>query len=722
MADSRQSALDLTFATERLNWSSSSFKYVPIENDQIRVLQLMPGEGSERINCKIFINDFGEAATRKNSFQLTYEALSYTWGDPHSKGCIYIENQRVEVRENLEAALRRLRYKGYIRPIWVDAISINQDDHDEKGTQIELMRHIYGNATTVNVWLGEHADGSEVVMTIFQALDQGKLLKEQIAALITMETEQPIHKSIAAFFNRQYWKRVWIIQELVCAKDAVVLCGNSTVPFSAILNFHQSVNEVGEACHWPNVARDITLRTVPSPYITEIDSLKTFRDRSIETSQSSSPEKLNTLAGLLYDSPVREATDPRDRIYALLGIMDDINNNNACIPVDYNLTVEQLYIDVAKYLVVLRNSLAMFSQLRPNQSRRTKYRLPSWCPDWSLELPQPTPLIAFLDSDTNVRVAFADRESADATFECVENSHHMSVTGVTIDTLAEIGGEFNFDHLHWYQWLWFSAVGESSHASRNTDSGFDVGEEESLDLSDDLAGEPPTEDLSELFLRLLAPRKMLNLANSYGQSEQREIEQWVQVSQMGNPALAAQVEIGGEMKYAGSLICQRTFLSNLVEAVPRIAEDSFISARIRKLWQTLIFSERIEWVDDENATFDSMFRCLLGWAPPPDGDLATNELQKIARYTRPIRRAIARASTGCTFFVTAKGNIGIAPLGAKKGDVVCVLYGCLYPVFLRPKAKEFEVVGVGYLHGYAAGKAVQEMKEGILKERKFVLV
>jgi hypothetical protein len=142
---------------------------------------------------------------------------------------------------------------------------------------------------------------------------------------------------------------------------------------------------------------------------------------------------------------------------------------------------------------------------------------------------------------------------------------------------------------------------------------------------------------------------------------------------MGNPALAARVEIGGEMKYAGSLICQRTFLSNLVEAVPRIAEDSFISARIRKLWQTLIFSERTEWVGDENATLDSMFRCLLGWAPPPDGDLATNEPQKNARYTKPIRRAIARASTGRTFFVTAKGNIGIAPLGAKKGDVVCVL-------------------------------------------------
>jgi hypothetical protein len=444
MADSRQSAFDLTFATERLIRSSSSLKYVPIENDQIRLLQLMPGEGSERINCKIFINDFGEAATRKTSYQLAYEALSYTWGDPHSKGCIYIENQRVEVRENLEAALRRVRDKVYIRSIWVDAISINQDDHDEKGHQIELMRHICGNATYVNVWLGEHADGSEVVMTIFQLLDQGELSKERIAALITMETEQPIHKSIEAFFNRQYWKRVWIVQELVCAKDAVVLCGNSVVPFSAILNFHQSMNKVGEACHWPNVARDITLRIVPSPYIAQIDTWKKFRDRSIETSQSSSPEELNTLAGLLYDSPLREATDPRDRIYALLGIMDDINNNNACIPVDYNLTVEQLYIDVAKYLVVLRNSLHMFSQLRPYQSRRTKYRLPSWCPDWSLELPQPTPLTAFLDSDTSMRVAFADRESADATFGCVENSHRMSVTGLTIDTLAEIGGEFNF--------------------------------------------------------------------------------------------------------------------------------------------------------------------------------------------------------------------------------------------------------------------------------------
>jgi hypothetical protein len=146
----------------------------------------------------------------------------------------------------------RLKQAEFLR--WVGTICINQVDNDEKSHQIELMRHIYGNAETVYVWLGDHADGSELVMTLLQLLHLGEISENRAMALCLTDEEQPIHKSIAAFFDRQYWKHLWIIQELLCAKAAMVLCGNSTVPFSAILKFWELVFKVGSACHWPNVS------------------------------------------------------------------------------------------------------------------------------------------------------------------------------------------------------------------------------------------------------------------------------------------------------------------------------------------------------------------------------------------------------------------------------------------------------------------------------------
>src|SRR4051812_44523960 len=116
MAGPRPSALDLTFATEQLNSeapSSSGLQYVPIGSDQIRLLMLMPGKDSERINCRIFISDVDEDVRKEDAFSWTYEALSYTWGDRHPPAYIYVENQMVRVTKNLEAALRCLRDRGY---------------------------------------------------------------------------------------------------------------------------------------------------------------------------------------------------------------------------------------------------------------------------------------------------------------------------------------------------------------------------------------------------------------------------------------------------------------------------------------------------------------------------------------------------------------------------------------------------------------------------------
>jgi hypothetical protein len=69
--------------------------------------------------------------------EASYAAISYTWGGPRLIYPIYVDDDtHVLVTQNLDRALRRLRYSNYMRILWADAICINQNDHKEKEIQI----------------------------------------------------------------------------------------------------------------------------------------------------------------------------------------------------------------------------------------------------------------------------------------------------------------------------------------------------------------------------------------------------------------------------------------------------------------------------------------------------------------------------------------------------------------------------------------------------------
>ncbi|KAK0733090.1 hypothetical protein B0T26DRAFT_635749 [Lasiosphaeria miniovina] len=66
------------------------------------------------------------------------------------------------------------------------------------------------------------------------------------------------------------------------------------------------------------------------------------------------------------------------------------------------------------------------------------------------------------------------------------------------------------------------------------------------------------------------------------------------------------------------------------------------------------------------------------------------------------------------FLVTAKGYLGLGPRGARKGDLVCVVYGCPVPLLIRLNRSEFEIVGDAYVYGIMKGEVMDQVKEGSL--------
>jgi len=128
-----------------------------------------------------------------------------------------------------------------------------------------------------------------------------------------------------------------------------------------------------------------------------LDNLLPFLSHIAEGSDRPHAELLS----LLQSFRSWKATDPRDKVYALLGISSDGPEAKQLGP-DYGLSVEALYQRVAVYMIDRYQSLDILSLVLPividhDERRRNSFpelmrrfrppkaqglRLPSWCPDW----------------------------------------------------------------------------------------------------------------------------------------------------------------------------------------------------------------------------------------------------------------------------------------------------------------------------------------------------
>jgi hypothetical protein len=153
----------LTTAQHSATLVGTDLRYPPIDTrrGQIRLIHLHPGGADDDIVIDVVPHDLSR--TRG------YIALSYAWGKGKSDP-ITINGVPSTIKPNLHSALRHLRSPSARLVLWVDAICINQAATDERNHQVALMGRIYSSAYQVVVWLGE---SSEYTDQAIQALRSG---------------------------------------------------------------------------------------------------------------------------------------------------------------------------------------------------------------------------------------------------------------------------------------------------------------------------------------------------------------------------------------------------------------------------------------------------------------------------------------------------------------------------------------------------------------------
>lgn len=345
--------------------------YSPIDSTagEIRLLILLPSTThSAPIHCSL--------QTVRLADHPVYEALSYTWGTVGQPDTIQIGPHKLQIWENIAAALRRLRLGKKERRLWIDAICINQSDIPERGQQVLLMRQIYGQAETVCVWLGELTDGAILGMKELQfdwrsarswigefttkPWQQWKIdakygkptlpWTEQIGSgkgIVNRGNllDEQSNGEVRELLERPWRRRTWIIQEAVLAGKITLMCGNEVTSWESIDGFFRQIRWTQprfEVFGLPIHERD----RFPDQLYRIISDLRDKWHSKRETL---------TLLDVVYRFRLLECSDARDKIYGFLGIVPEVVDIGL-VP-DYEATAATVYWQFALKLIQATGSL-----------------------------------------------------------------------------------------------------------------------------------------------------------------------------------------------------------------------------------------------------------------------------------------------------------------------------------------------------------------------------
>lgn len=359
--------------TKRFISTNPTYPYNSLRPGQIRLFTLFPGDLKDDLKGLIWTT----AIERSGS----YVTLSYVWGSPEQNThLLRTVSGILSITDSLRSALIRLRRTREPLVLWVDAICINQTDDKEKSSQIILLPQIFQrSAVTLAYFDGEdHSLALQMLMQVHAARVLGPASKTWPPNIPRCPSawgktgmpscQDPVWDKVADFFRHAWFRRSWIIQEAVIARNLQITHGDCRVDwdhlFSVMTHIDQNLERSG-AINWSSW----------------VPFLKLGKLRRMEGKQSRS-----SLLKLLENFRYVQSTDLRDRFFSLLGIASDGHLDE--LEPDYSIPFE----DVAKrYAVALFRRFASQKQamllLYPAGLDSQSVDLPSWIPNWLIEKP-----------------------------------------------------------------------------------------------------------------------------------------------------------------------------------------------------------------------------------------------------------------------------------------------------------------------------------------------
>jgi hypothetical protein len=436
------------------------FKYSPLKdaNDTIRLLRIKsveePSDAALAPLLEIELFHVPLASAKD------YIAISYAWGDPAPVRTLLCDGQEIHVPENTFRVLYTLQHcatrdstqlyqKGETLTLWIDAICINQKDIAEKNCQVPLMGSIYRQARGAVGYVGSPSEGIDPNnaihsmawwancpilkpppdLTTDQSDPSFKAWLAQAQKAGVGEPPASLGRDMTDLWSSEWFVRCWVTQEMVLPEKVVCMYGYGS-----------------KACTWNLDMLTIMIDRAQNVETAHHDAYKISKEFDIQLLQKAihvdawrvmreelrKDGSIKDLIQLLHRSRRTKATDQRDIIYSLFGLMKD--EERAAIRVDYSPshTARDVFMDVARYCIQGQRGANLL--VEAGLSRSIPH-LPSWVPDWTIM--SCTPL------NTGIYNACSNLSKP---LELLANSTSIAVTGKRVEAVAHVGIAVNYPY------------------------------------------------------------------------------------------------------------------------------------------------------------------------------------------------------------------------------------------------------------------------------------
>ncbi|KAH7361275.1 heterokaryon incompatibility protein-domain-containing protein [Pyrenochaeta sp. MPI-SDFR-AT-0127] len=349
-----------------------------------------------------------------------YDALSYCWGDMRlCTGVLLTEpygSERVyRITEDLATCLHSiLQSESLQRPafLWVDQICINQDDTSERNTQVAHMAAIYKNAARVLLWLGQESSFNPE--------------NEDLPAYPGPETGIDDHVLLewilnSSVFARPWFSRLWVLQEVVLAKEIIVLVGPRTQSWQSLMNqAHETMDTANDN---PSL-----LAFIESIDLLVMEIVSGCREEMITDGHINLERRLPQIA--IY----QQCRDPRDTVLGLLGCAGDIFPTTFA---DYGQPAINVFRDSARIIIDKYKSLHLLTFYSSHAFNDEEY--PRWFPQWHNA---PSFGLGDVWIQESVYTASCGRVHLSSP---PHDQEHLDVRGKVVDTVATVVKEMSED-------------------------------------------------------------------------------------------------------------------------------------------------------------------------------------------------------------------------------------------------------------------------------------
>ncbi|KAF2116941.1 heterokaryon incompatibility protein-domain-containing protein [Lophiotrema nucula] len=343
-------------------------------NSDIRIVKLHAGNPWDIIKASFITVSIYQAPP--------FEAISYRWSTENQIP-ILLDEKRFSVPGPVHEMLLALRFRTEHRLLWIDSLCINQTDHAEKSSQIGLMRKIYQSASQVICWLRVDS-AAPLLPSSLSALK--KLAKSDVTddnwvdSFASGYLQAEFRSAVSLFCNDVFF-RIWIIQEVALARKLVIKLGQEDISLEDLVRTSESF-----MLTFSTIGKIMASRVPLNIFTRMTTALRNLQTMKELRSCIQSEEKL-AIGDLLLHSTAFEVSDPRDRLYGLLGLSNTEWIKEPLLEVNYQDATEAMVsLNATKFTLLNESSFRLLELAGVGYTSRVVEKpsiRPSWVPQWA---------------------------------------------------------------------------------------------------------------------------------------------------------------------------------------------------------------------------------------------------------------------------------------------------------------------------------------------------